>query len=802
MDAPFSPGSGSSLTSLLLAAVVPFLCLRAFLFLFHVWPNFLHRRLTSCFDRQVAMVMERVSPNRVIQDDIMVRSIMGYVSSCYVRSMQRGADACDAVATADYEYTFLFDNADMFEEDWVPYSTRFRSLFGRVIASCMELSVVPSYGHSIQVEPGLFVRFLPNRDALGGGRDKDGRWSAESQQSSEDSKGGQRPGAAAGELNQVDKLNTYMFYSMRRYAESMDNHPEPRVDGRADAVISEERPFDPGAQSDADRGRGGGGGSSSSRMQSESTFFEDPQHPPEERIVVLEYRRPLPHEHAHVLCNSGTTHGGVSKYDALQSSEDVIEGFLGRVHRWYLGHVAQSKRAALLVIYPSLLMAQFAKMGTVSPKACYIGPQAEFSGKYYALESAALAREEITGAAAASSASLSVKAGAKAGDGATVTAVREVTTTTTTGGHVGLRGAELSGGSRGKTFNSLFFPGKARVLSMIDDFVEERGRFGVPGVVPRLTFFLYGAPGTGKTSFVKALARHLRRNLVVVSMSELITVNELQRVLQPFGMELREGGERRSRGTGSLSVRPHQSVYVFEDFDAIGDAGEALIKMQAQQRKLAEERQLGQSKKSPGDEARGSDDGDSDKLQAASSSSSAGSRSGGSFNSQEDCGSDSDDGDTERRDMFLLRNNLLEELTRDHLTVERFIDLFNGLNLPESFIAVFTTNHPERIHPLIASSSVMDVTLDMGMFDDECATQMVEHYYPAELADQTVEGGSQRHLSTSQLAALRAALRVFNAGSSGLSGARLEEMCVECDTVAALTARLSSVDSFDAVDVF
>ncbi|CAG9581771.1 conserved hypothetical protein [Leishmania major strain Friedlin] len=801
MDVPFSPGSGNSLMSLLLAAVVPFLCLRAFTFLFHAWPNFFYRWLTSYFDRQVAMVMARVNPNRVIQDDVMIRSIMGYVSYCYARGVQRGADACDAVATADYEYSFLFDKSDMFEEDWVPYSPRFRSLFGRVIASCMQLSVVPSHGHSIQVEPGLFVRFLPNRYARGGGRDEDGRWSEESQQSSECPNRGKRPGAAAGELNQVDKLNMYMFYSMRRYAQNMDDHPEPCVDGRADALISEERPFDPGAQSNADQGRGGGGGSSNSSTQSESTFFEDPKQPPEEHIVVLEYRRPLPHEHSQALCNSSDTHGGASKYDASQSAEDMIEGFLGRVHRWYLGHVAQRKRAAPLVIYPSLLMAQLKKMGTVAPKMHYIDPHAEFSGKYYVLESAALGSEESMGAAAASSASFSVKAGTKAGDSTIVTAARKLATTPT-GGHVGLRGAELSSESRGKTFNSLFFPGKTRVLSMIDDFVEERGRFGVPGVVPRLTFFLYGAPGTGKTSFVKALARHLRRNLVVVSMSEIITVNELQRVLQPFDMELREGGESRSRDAGSLSVCPHQSVYVFEDFDAIGDAWEALIKMQARQRKLAEERQLGKSTKSSGGKVRGSDDGDGGKSQAASPSSSAGSRSGESFDSHEDDGSDSDDGDSECRDTFLLRDSLPEELTRDHLTVERFIDLFNGLNLPDSFIAVFTTNHPERINPLIASSSVMDVTLNMGMLDEECATQMVEHYYAAELDDQTVDGGGRRHLSISQLEALRAALRVFNVGSTGLSGALLEKMCVECDTVAALTARLRSVDSSDSVDVF
>ncbi|GET92123.1 hypothetical protein, conserved [Leishmania tarentolae] len=768
MDIPFSPGSLGSLTNLLLAAVVPFLCMRAFTFLFHDWPNFLYRRLTSCFDRQVAMVMERVKLNRVIQDDIMIRSIMGYVSYCYVCNMQRSAEVCDAISTADYEYTFLFGNATPFEEDWVPYSARFPSLFGRVIASCMELSVVPSYGYSIQVEPGLFLRFLPNKNALGGSMGNDRRWSEKSQQSSERPNGGKRPGAAVGETSHIDKLNKYMFYSMRRYAENMDAHSEPRLDGREDEVISEERPFDPQVGCDVDRDSGNGS------VQLEPTFCENPKYPPEERIVVLEYRRPLPHEYSRALCNSGNTADGVSEFDAAQSAEDVMEGFLGRVQRWYLEHLEQSKREPLLVIYPSLMMAQLSKTGTAA-RTIYAGDvYVNLSGRYYVLESAAQVNEDITGAAIANSTSSSVKM------------------KTTAGGYVGLGVAELSKGPQGKTFHSLFFPGKESILSLIDDFVEERGRFAVPGVVRRLNFFLCGAPGTGKTSFVKALARHLRRSLVVVSMSDIITVNELRQILQPFEMDIEGGGV-------PLSVLPNQSVYVFEDFDAIGSAWEALIKVQEQQQKLIEEPHLETSKKSSDDEVRVSDDDGGDRLQEASPPSSAVCRSDGSFGSQEN---DSDDGNAEFRYMFPVTTKEQEEIVCDRLTVERFVDLFNGLDLPDSFIAVFTTNHPERINPLIASSSVMDVTLDMDMLDDECATQMVEHYYAAELADQTVDSGGRRHLSTSQLVALSEALRLFNAGSHGLSGALLERMCIECDTVAALTARLSSASSFDAVDVF
>ncbi|KAG5468531.1 hypothetical protein CUR178_01363 [Leishmania enriettii] len=782
VEAPLSGRSGSAVARLLLAAAVPFLCLRAFAVLHRVWPNFLYRRLTSRFDRQIAAVMERVRPNRIIQDDIMIRSIMGYVSYCYVRAMQCDAGACDAVAAADYEYSFLFDKSGMFEEDWVPYSARFHTFLGRVIASCMELSVVPSAGNSVQVEPGLFVRCLPNKYVTGGGSGENERWSAESQQSSEGAHSRKRPDAEAGALDQVDKLNKYMFYSMRKHAENMDGRSEPRVDGRTDEVSFEEGPFDSDAQSHRPRGKESG---STRSDQSESTCFEDCEHVPEERIVVLEYRQPLPHEYSRALCNRVNTPEGVLDYDASRSAEDAIKGFLGRVHVWYLGHMAQSKRTALIAIYPSTRMAEFVKVGARALESNNSAACADFSGRYYVLDSAASASEETTSAAAGRSASSSVKAGA---------------TTTVAGGLLGLRSAAASSGSRGKTFNSLFFPEKVKVLSLIDDFMEERGCFGVPGVVPRLTFLLRGAPGTGKTSFVKALARYLRRNLVIVSMSEIITVDELHRILQPFSMELRGSGQ--SQSAEPISVSPHQSVYVFEDFDAVGDAWKAIMEGQEERKKLAEERRLVKTTMSSGEEAASSSGGDGENAQATSPSSSAGSRSGNSFDSGEYRGSDSGDGGTDGSDAFLLQNDVYDQLARDRLTVERFIDLFNGFNLPDSFIAVFTTNYPQKIHPLITSSFMMDVTLEMGTLDDECVAQMVEHYYAAELADQREDGSSGRHLSSSQLETVRAALQEFKSRSKGLSGALLEKMCIECDTIAVLTARLSSMDSLDVTDVF
>lgn len=800
---------GSSVTSLFLAAIIPFVLLKLMFFFTHTWPNMVYRLLTSRLERQIATVEERVFPNRLIQDDIMIRSVMGYVSYCYLRTLRSGANACDAVNMADYSYTFLYENDDNFSEDWIPYSPHYKTLFGRAIVAAMELSVLPTTGQAIQVEPGLFVRSMTNKHVSG--NEARGEGESESNESGDDSRAAQKGERGSREQNQMDRLNQYAFYDMRKFAENMDEHAQPAADGNTDDLDSVERPFDPPARNRKEKKKA----EQHSKAKS-SLFFDNNANPKEESILVIEYRHPLPFEKAQALCDGHNTAGVATAFDATRAAGDVIEGFLSRAHAWYLGHVKQRKTLPLMALYPTPMLTLFTALGAAAAKRRAV-QEGDFAGKCYVLEGVA------PGAAADGTASTTDGEGGspERQTGAGLSAAVSIGPSTVTGGHIGLGGAAAADmTSKGKTFHSLFFPGKARVLSLVDDFVQERGCYGVPGVVARLNFFLHGAPGTGKTSFVKALARYLHRNLVVVSMGEVVTVDELRRLLQPF--ELNIGGEKEDHygdsAENTFAVRPHQSIYVFEDFDAIGDAWQALKRDQsareiaAKLKKEAEEEaseKSGEGKRSgtsSGDSAATSNDDDSDDSDdddCGDGSDEDGSGSDNSNNSSVVC---------LNTDKFLIHENKMAELERTHLTVESFLELFNGFNLPDSFIAVFTTNHPERVHPLITSSNMMDVVLDMGMLDDDCATQMVEHYFVHELEEAAATAGvaaaasSRRkerpHLSKAQAADLRAALTAFNKVSGGISGAHLEKMCVECDTIEQLTQRLCAADTWEAINAF
>ncbi len=81
-----------------------------------------------------------------------------------------------------------------------------------------------------------------------------------------------------------------------------------------------------------------------------------------------------------------------------------------------------------------------------------------------------------------------------------------------------------------KTFDSLFFDEKDQLLQRLQSFKDKEGlskRLGLPST---LGLLLYGSPGTGKTSAIKAIANHMRMSLIVVPMNKIKTRHDLEAV--------------------------------------------------------------------------------------------------------------------------------------------------------------------------------------------------------------------------------------------------------------------------------
>ena len=113
-----------------------------------------------------------------------------------------------------------------------------------------------------------------------------------------------------------------------------------------------------------------------------------------------------------------------------------------------------------------------------------------------------------------------------------------------------------------KTFDNIFFPEKNEIVEKINFFLNNKDWYKRNGVPYTLGFCLHGSPGTGKTSFTKALANHCKRHLIEMSFKYLKTPGDLHKAYYETTYD-------RNNDNGTIGFG--DKIYLFEDIDCASD---------------------------------------------------------------------------------------------------------------------------------------------------------------------------------------------------------------------------------------
>ena len=112
------------------------------------------------------------------------------------------------------------------------------------------------------------------------------------------------------------------------------------------------------------------------------------------------------------------------------------------------------------------------------------------------------------------------------------------------------------------SFDNIFFNGKKEVLFKIDYFLNSKEWYVKRGVPYTLGIGLHGPPGTGKTSFIKSLAVYTKRHIVILSLKNITSMEQL---------ESRFIESTYSCHNSQNSIGFDKKIIVIEDIDCLGD---------------------------------------------------------------------------------------------------------------------------------------------------------------------------------------------------------------------------------------
>lgn len=238
-----------------------------------------------------------------------------------------------------------------------------------------------------------------------------------------------------------------------------------------------------------------------------------------------------------------------------------------------------------------------------------------------------------------------------------------------------------------RKFENLFLENKKEIEEKIDFFLNNKEWYDDRGIPYNLGIGLHGSPGTGKTSFIKALANKTNRDIVVLPLKIIHTKRELNTLFY----------ENTYNTYNVKNSKPFdKKIIVFEDIDCIGD----IVK----KRDTLREREIRKEVKNK---------------------------------------------ESKENDLVNTINKALDNTVQtpmdpkmlylDPLTLDDFLNLWDGIRETPGRIIVITSNHYDQLDPALIRPGRIDMTYEFKKVNHEILKEMHHCFYGKEIPKDALE---------------------------------------------------------------
>jgi hypothetical protein len=339
-----------------------------------------------------------------------------------------------------------------------------------------------------------------------------------------------------------------------------------------------------------------------------------------------------------------------------------------------------------------------------------------------------------------------------------------------------------------RDFDSIFFPQKQQVIQLLNDFKNKQGMFARKCIPYKLAFCLSGVPGTGKTTFLKALSEYTKRHIFNISLPLIETNEQLVDIVHNAKIQTIYGSEGLSSET---KIPLNKRIYVFEDVDVLSeivnrrnndDDFHVIKEEKPSQRDTCDickkcKKFITHTENSSSDSSREDSDGSGEDSD--------------SFDDDEICLCEKPirrKNPALKKQSTLVAANLKKKkhknsnimlysssyerycVQEDKLNLSGLLNVLDGLLELNEVIIVLTTNHPENLDPALIRHGRITHHMEMTYIAPEQIREMIKFHFP-----------DINELDLDEIASYK---------FDKVTPAKIENMCIQCSDVKCIKSNL------------